>query len=101
MLSKMYLTNFLSFKRRTEFDFTASKYCILKQTNVNAKEILKGTLFIGPNASGKTNALKALSVTDIDITQVSISKAEEVGSYHLMKAQNPVFIVSCNGTGTM
>ena len=38
MLSKMYLTNFLSFKRRTEFDFTASKYCILKQTNVNAKE---------------------------------------------------------------
>ena len=47
------------------------------------------------------NALKALSVTDIDITQVSISKAEEVGSYHLMKAQNPVFIMSCNGTGTM
>ena len=62
MLSKMYLTNFLSFKRRTEFDFTASKYCILKQTNVNAKGILKGALFIGPNASGKTNALKALSL---------------------------------------
>ena len=62
MLSKMYLTNFLSFKQRTEFDFTASKYFILKSTNVSPKGILKGALFIGPNASGKTNALKGLSL---------------------------------------
>ena len=62
MLSKMYLTNFLSFKQRTEFDFTASKYSILKKTNVSTNDILKGALFIGPNASGKTNALKGLSL---------------------------------------
>ena len=58
MLTKMYLTNFLSFKERTEIDFTASKYSILGKTNVYENEFLKGALFIGPNASGKSNALK-------------------------------------------
>ena len=61
MLAKMYLTNFLSFKERTEIDLTASKYSILGKTNVYKSEILKGALFIGPNASGKSNALKGLS----------------------------------------
>lgn len=38
MLAKMYLTNFLSFKERTEIDLTASKYSILgKQTYIKAK----------------------------------------------------------------
>lgn len=61
MLTKMYLTNFLSFSERTEFDFTASKYSILSETNVYNGEFLKGTLFIGPNASGKSNALKGIA----------------------------------------
>ena len=37
MLAKMYLTNFLSFKERTEIDLTASKYSILGQTYIKAK----------------------------------------------------------------
>lgn len=61
MLTKMYLTNFLSFYERTEFDFTASKYSILSETNVDNNSVLKGALFIGPNAAGKTNALKGIS----------------------------------------
>lgn len=61
MLTKMYLTNFLSFSERTEFDFTASKYSILDKTNVFNNEILKGALFIGPNASGKSNALAGIA----------------------------------------
>lgn len=60
MLTRMYLTNFLSFSERTEFDFTASKYSILGETNVYDNSILKGALFIGPNASGKSNALKGI-----------------------------------------
>lgn len=60
MLQKMILTNFLSFRERTEFDFTPSKYGILNETNVSSGGQLKGALFIGPNASGKTNALKGL-----------------------------------------
>ena len=27
-----------------------------------------------------------------DIVQLQVSKSDEVGSYHLMKAQNPVYI---------
>ena len=61
MLTKMYLTNFLSFKERTEFDFVASRYSILDKTNVYNNEVLKGTLFIGANAVGKSNALKGIS----------------------------------------
>ena len=61
MLKKMYLTNFMSFKERTEFDFTASKYSILGGKNVSDNNVLKGALLIGPNASGKSNVLKGLS----------------------------------------
>lgn len=60
MLTKMALTNFLSFSKRTEFDFTASKYSILGETNVY-DGVLKGALMIGPNASGKSNVLKGIA----------------------------------------
>ena len=61
MLTKMYLTNFLSFLDRTEIDFTASKYNVLSETNVYDNTILKGGLFIGPNAAGKSNVLKGIA----------------------------------------
>jgi len=38
--------------------------------------------------------LKTYSVTDVEITQLSVSKAKELGDYHLMQANNPVFIFS-------
>ena len=38
--------------------------------------------------------LKQYAVTDLDITQVQISKAKTVGDYHMMMGQNPVTIVS-------
>lgn len=60
MLAKMYLTNFLSFLERTEFDFTSSRSTILSETNVSKNGILKGALMIGANASGKSNALRGL-----------------------------------------
>ena len=60
MLTKMYLTNFLSFCDRTELDFTASKDTILSDTNVSDNGILKGALVIGANASGKSNVLRGL-----------------------------------------
>ena len=34
-----------------------------------------------------------------EICQVAVSRAEELGSYHLMRAQNPVFVVSATGRG--
>lgn len=75
MLTKMYLTNFRSFSERTEFDFTASKYSILNETNV-CDDILKGALFIGPNASGKSNALEGISFI------INLIKGEGVSFLH-------------------
>lgn len=89
MLTKMYLTNFLSFKERTEFDFTASKYCILGKTNVYESEILKGALFIGPNASGKSNALKGISF----IIKMIKGEGTVFSNYRCFFAENPITIV--------
>ena len=89
MLAKMYLTNFLSFKERTEIDLTASKYSILGKTNVYKSEILKGALFIGPNASGKSNALKGLSFI------IKMIKGEGVSfnRYRCLFSDNPIITI--------
>lgn len=89
MLAKMYLTNFLSFKERTEIDLTASKYSILGKTNVYKSEILKGALFIGPNASGKSNALKGLSFI------IKMIKGEGVlfNRYRCLFSDNPIITI--------
>ena len=34
---------------------------------------------------------------DVDIVQVSIARADEIGPYHLMRAENPVYIVTVEG----
>lgn len=38
--------------------------------------------------------LRAHDVEDADIVQVSVARADAVGSYHLMRAENPVYIVT-------
>ncbi|MBR3201181.1 MAG: precorrin-6Y C5,15-methyltransferase (decarboxylating) subunit CbiT, partial [Mogibacterium sp.] len=40
------------------------------------------------------SVLKDFEVSDLSIEQVSVSKAKELGSYHLMTAENPVLIAS-------
>ena len=59
MLERYSAANFKSFKTRTEFDFTATDYPALQETNT-ANGVLKGGLFVGGNASGKTNAVEAI-----------------------------------------
>lgn len=89
MLTKMYLTNFLSFKERTEFDFTASKYSILNKTNIYENGILKGALFIGPNASGKSNALKGISF----IIKMIKGEGTAFSNYRCFFSKNPIITV--------
>ena len=45
-------------------------------------------------------ALKALPVTEEEICEVSVARARRAGPYHLMTAQNPVYVVSCRGGRT-
>ena len=60
MLLKVRLKNFKSFKNLTTIDFNATNYKILRDTNVYNDEILKGSIFVGGNATGKTNIITAL-----------------------------------------
>lgn len=56
--------------------------CVTVETLTEACELLSGSRFKG-----------------FEACQVSAARAEAVGSYHLMKAQNPVFLVSARGAG--
>ncbi len=59
MLKSYEITNFKSFKKTTTIDLTSTSYELL--TDRNTKDgILKGLLFVGANASGKSNAIIAV-----------------------------------------
>lgn len=58
MLKKIVIENFKCFKNRTEIDFTRTNYKLLEKNTVG--KMLKGALFVGDNASGKTTALQPI-----------------------------------------
>ena len=62
MLTSIVLKDYTTFINETRFDFKATNYKILENTNVGANRILKGALFVGENASGKTQVLKAIKL---------------------------------------
>lgn len=43
------------------------------------------------------DAMKKLPVRDVEIVELSVSRGRKVGGYHLMTAQNPVYLFSCRG----
>lgn len=61
MLTQITFDNFLSFKEKTTIDVSMTGYKILNNTNVY-NDTLKGALFVGSNASGKTNVIRALKL---------------------------------------
>ena len=60
MLKKIKLDNYTTFIKQTDIDFTATNYKFLEKENVGSDKLLKGCLFVGENASGKTNILKSI-----------------------------------------
>lgn len=62
MLAKIIIRNFKSFKNETTLDFTKTNYTFLSDTNVANNGVLKGTMFVGANASGKSNAILAVKL---------------------------------------
>lgn len=42
-------------------------------------------------------ALKELPVSDPEIVELNVARGRKAGAYHLMTAQNPVYILSCEG----
>lgn len=77
----------------------------------NMEEILSCILQKNPNVLVVINviALETLSETlalfqkmgfiETEYMQIAVSKAEKVGKYHLMKGQNPVYIIKGRGNG--
>ena len=43
------------------------------------------------------DAMKTLPVHDVEMVELSVSRGRQVGGYHLMTAQNPVYLFSCQG----
>ena len=43
------------------------------------------------------DCVKTLPVIDTDIAAVSVGKSKEIGKYHMMMGQNPVYVISCTG----
>jgi hypothetical protein len=70
------------------------------------KEILAALLKINPRMRVVANAVSLESISDIqtvikdfpvkdfECLQISVSRSEKAGNYHLMKAENPVYIFS-------
>lgn len=60
MLKRIVIDNYKTFIVPTQIDFSATNYKFLEDENVGKNRILKGTLFVGENASGKTSILTAI-----------------------------------------
>lgn len=79
----------------------------------NLKEILAAALEKNPQVRVVINCialetvaealacLRELPVEDTEIVSVSAAKAKEIGRYHMMTGQNPVYIISCTGAGEL
>lgn len=61
MLEKVIIKNFKSFSKETTVDFAKTNYSILPQ-NCSEDGILKGVMFVGANASGKSNVIIAIKL---------------------------------------
>lgn len=59
MLKSYEVSNFKSFKNKTKFDLERTNYQMLSATNLKGNT-LKGLMFVGANASGKSNAVIAI-----------------------------------------
>lgn len=62
MLTRIELENFKSFKNKTTIDLNSTNYKILQERNVSDNGILKGAIFVGGNATGKTNVIEAIKL---------------------------------------
>jgi AAA15 family ATPase/GTPase len=62
MLAKIIIKNFKSFKNETIIDFIKTNYTFLSDTNAADNGVLKSVMFVGANASGKSNAILAIKL---------------------------------------
>lgn len=99
MLTQIKLAGFRSFKDETIFDICATNYKMLQDVNVT-DGILKGLLFVGGNASGKTNSIRAITFLlemlfketsiDVPVNPCLFSKDNMKLEYHFSFDENKI-----------
>lgn len=86
MLKSYEVTNFKSFKNCTKFDLEQTNYKMLLETN-QFNNILKGLMFVGANASGKSNSIIAIKF----LLDCLFGKNEmNIDAYVCMFSNNPI-----------
>ena len=90
-------------------DLPAPTHVFIGGSSGNMKDILELVLQKNPQARIVINTvtaesfaeavglMKALPVVDVEIVELSAAHGRSVGRYHLMTAQNPVFVISMTG----
>ena len=90
-------------------DLPAPTHVFVGGSSGNLKNILERILKKNPSVRIVINCIaletvaesldcvKTLPVTDVDIAAVSVGKSKEIGKYHMMMGQNPVYVISCTG----
>lgn len=98
MLRKITINNFRSFKNLTTIDIGATGYKVLSDTNVYHNN-LKGLFFVGANASGKTNAIRALKLLlDLLFAERKIDIKTERCLFSSEKSMSLEYEFECSGT---
>lgn len=86
MLKSYEVDNFKSFRHATKFDLKKTNYQILSDTNTK-NDTLKGVMFVGANASGKSNSIIAIKLLlDCLLGKNDIS----LESYICLFSNNPI-----------
>lgn len=86
MLKSYEVSNFKSFKGRTKFYLERTNYKMLEDVN-QKKNILKGLMFVGANASGKSNAIIALKFL---LDNLFGKRDVNIESYICLFSNNPI-----------
>ena len=45
------------------------------------------------------NAIRDFGLEDVDIVQLAAARSKSIGRYHMMMGENPIYIISCSGSG--
>lgn len=93
-------------------DLPAPTHVFIGGSGGNLKEIITAALSKNPcvrivlntvtaeTFAEATTAIRDLHLINEEIVELNVSRARKVGAYHMMTAQNPVYIISCGGDGT-
>lgn len=93
------------------FALPAPTHVFIGGSGGNLKEIIEAALSKNPRVrivlntvtaetfAEATAAIKALHLVNEEIVELNVSRARKVGAYHMMTAQNPVTVISCEGGG--